>query len=91
MKLTTEGLLLREFDTADIGYELNPTYWGHGYATEAMRQLIVFAFDDLGLAELTARVVDTNAASLRVLERLGFGHAGRIWPQPTEYRLLRNS
>ena len=77
--------------TADIGYELNPTHWGQGYATEAMRQLIFFAFDDLCLAELTARVVDSNAASLRVLQRLGFMHARRIWPQRAECRLLRDS
>jgi [ribosomal protein S5]-alanine N-acetyltransferase len=84
--------------TADVGYELNPAHWGHGYATEAMRRMLGFAVDELQLTELTARVVDTNAASLRVLQRLGFTHSlslapgagrdGRIWPQRAEYRLL---
>lgn len=81
---------------ADIGYELNPDHWGQGYATEAVGRLVAFAFDEVGITELTARVVDTNERSLRVLERLGFsaplalsagaGKDGRMWPPRTEYR-----
>lgn len=79
--------------------ELNPNVWGRGYITEAMGGLLAFAFEDIGLADVTARVVDTNLASLRVLQRLGFSHAfdlapgegrdGRIWPHRAEYRLER--
>ena len=85
--------------TADIGYELNPEHWGHGYVTEALRRIVAFTFDEVGLDELTARTADTNARSMRVLERLGFSHAlslppgtgrdGRYWPQRSEYRLRR--
>ena len=84
---------------ADIGYELNPDRWGHGYATEAIGRIITFAFDEIGLDELAARSVDTNSRSIRVLERLGFSHPlpippgtgkdGRDWPQRSEYHLLR--
>lgn len=84
---------------ADVGYELNPVHWGQGYVTEAMGALLTFVFEDIALAEVNARVVDTNAASLRVLQRLGFSHAfdlppgegrdGQMWPQRAEYRLSR--
>ncbi len=34
---------------ADVGYELAPEHWGNGFATEAVRALIRFGFEDLGL------------------------------------------
>lgn len=84
---------------ADVGYELDPDYWGHGYATEALGAVVRFAFEDPGLAELWARAVSTNTRSHRVLERLGFrrtaeipagsGKDGRRWPERVEYRLRR--
>ena len=86
--------------TADVGYELNPEVWGRGYATEALRAMVEFAFADLGLSELNARSVDTNARSIRLLESLGFSHAlslspgrgrdGRFWPERSEYQLPRD-
>jgi RimJ/RimL family protein N-acetyltransferase len=58
----------------DLGYWLERPAWGHGYAQEAARAVIDFAFEDLGLAELTAGHAAENTASGRVLERLGFAH-----------------
>ena len=37
--------------SADIGYELNPDHWGHGYATEAVGRNVAFAFDEVGTAK----------------------------------------
>ena len=84
---------------ADIGYELNPDHWGHGYATEAVGRIITFAFGEIDLDELAARTVDTNSRSIRMLVRLGFSHPlsippgtgkdGRDWPQRSEYHLRR--
>jgi ribosomal-protein-alanine N-acetyltransferase len=56
---------------ADIGYELAPDEWGHGYATEAARAIVAFGFDTLGLHRIAASCVADNAASAHVLEKLG--------------------
>jgi RimJ/RimL family protein N-acetyltransferase len=56
---------------AEIGYELNPDFWGNGYATEAARAMLAFGFRDLNLQRVTAMCLAENRASARVLERLG--------------------
>ena len=61
---------------AEIGYWLGVPYWGQGYATEAARALIDFAFDDLDHEALQAGARVTNPASRRVLEKCGFQWIG---------------
>lgn len=61
---------------AEVGYVLNRQYWGKGLMLEAMQALIGHAFDDLGLHRLEADTDPENAASLRLLERLGFQREG---------------
>lgn len=56
---------------ANVGYELDPRHWGRGYATEAARAILSFGFDALGLHRVWAECVADNAASARVLEKLG--------------------
>jgi len=56
---------------AELGYELHPEYWGHGYATEATRTMLAFAFQTLRLQRVWAQCLAENTASVRVLERLG--------------------
>ena len=63
---------------ADLGYELDPDYWGQGYATEAARAMVAFGFQELGLQRLTSWCIADNAASARVLARLGFRPEGRL-------------
>ena len=57
---------------------MDPRYWGAGYATEAARALVNFGFQDLGLSRISSWCVAANAASARVLERLGFRQEGRL-------------
>jgi ribosomal-protein-alanine N-acetyltransferase len=61
---------------ADLGYRLLRDRWGRGYATEASAACIQYAFVDLDLPRLIARVVPQNTASVRVLEKLGFVRVG---------------
>lgn len=61
---------------AEIGYVLNRRYWGQGLMTEAMQALIRHAFDALDLHRLEADTDPANAASLRLLEKLGFRQEG---------------
>jgi RimJ/RimL family protein N-acetyltransferase len=65
--------------TADVevGWHLRPDRWGRGYATEAGRAMIAYAFEILRLPEVLAIVYKENAPSIRVCERLGMEHVGR--------------
>ncbi len=63
---------------ADVGYELGPQHWGKGYATEAVRALMRFGFDELGLHRVSSWCIADNASSARVLERLGMRQEGRL-------------
>lgn len=67
-----------ESQVADIGYELSPDYWGHGYASEAIGSLVAFGFERLGLRRVWARTTSDNKASRRVLEKLGMRLEGRM-------------
>jgi ribosomal-protein-alanine N-acetyltransferase len=63
---------------ANIGYELDPSHWGKGYATEASRLLLRFGFEDLGMHRIWSRVIAENLRSGRVLLRLGMRLEGRL-------------
>ena len=56
---------------ADLGWVLHPDHAGHGYATEAVRQLLRLCFEDLGLRRVTASCFADNTASSRLMERVG--------------------
>jgi RimJ/RimL family protein N-acetyltransferase len=56
---------------ADIGYEIAPDYWGHGYATEAARAIVQLGFATLQLKRIWAWCIADNVASARVLEKIG--------------------
>ncbi len=57
--------------SAEFGYWLGKPYWGRGYMTEAVRELVRFGFEDLGLERIHARVQAPNIASIRVIEKAG--------------------
>ena len=60
----------------EIGYWFGLPYWGHGYATEAARAVIDYAFTALGVSRLEAGARISNPASRRVLEKCGFQWTG---------------
>ena len=60
----------------EVGYWLGEAWWGRGFATEAVRRLVAFAFDELGQAELTSGHFQDNPASGRVLQKCGFRYSG---------------
>ena len=60
----------------DVGYWLGVKYWNKGYATEATRAVIDFAFTELGHDTLSAGARVTNPASRRILEKCGFQWTG---------------
>jgi RimJ/RimL family protein N-acetyltransferase len=56
---------------AELGWVLNPAHTGHGYATEAVRELLRYCFQDLGVHRVTANCFLDNDTSLRLTERVG--------------------
>jgi ribosomal-protein-alanine N-acetyltransferase len=59
-------------DEAVLGFYLAREFWGRGLATEAGSAFVDFGFDELKLTRIVAAVQVENAASIRVLEKLGF-------------------
>lgn len=56
----------------EIGWTFAEAHWGKGYASEAARAVIAYAFDMLALPVLYSQTSDSNAASTRMMHRLGF-------------------
>jgi [ribosomal protein S5]-alanine N-acetyltransferase len=63
-------------EAIELGYWIGKPYWGQGYASEAARRTIDFAFGELNLGGLVAGWFHDNPASGRVLEKLGFVRDG---------------
>jgi ribosomal-protein-alanine N-acetyltransferase len=55
----------------EVGWSVAPERWGEGFATEAAASSIAWGFDRIGLAEIVSFAMVENAASLRVMEKLG--------------------
>ncbi len=72
---------LDDLREVDVGYRFLPAYWGLGLATEACRPVIRHGFDALKLQSIIGLVSPENAASVRVLEKLGLTFSALI-----EYR-----
>ncbi|MEO1130093.1 MAG: GNAT family protein [Planctomycetota bacterium] len=82
-----------------LGYVLDVHHWGLGYATEAVRAVINHGFDMLGLERIEATHWGWNAASGRVLQKVGFRHEGVMrrrfkrlgeWQDEVCYGMLRS-
>jgi RimJ/RimL family protein N-acetyltransferase len=76
--LGTDGPVIGDFmlrrvgDTeAELGWALDPAHTGRGYATEAVRELIRYCFQDLGVRRVSANCFLGNEASWRLMERVG--------------------
>ena len=66
----------REHRLAEIGYSIRRDRWGLGLGSEAVATLITFGFECLGLRRIEADADPRNAASIRLLEKLGFVREG---------------
>jgi RimJ/RimL family protein N-acetyltransferase len=66
----------RWHDHGELDYWIGQPYWGQGYATEAVAVLIGYAFTGLALHRVHAYVFKRNAASSRVLQKLGLVYEG---------------
>ena len=74
-------LLLEEGPDLELGYRLAPEHWGKGLATECGRAWLEAAFSSFGLERVVAFAHPDNAASIRVMTKLGmrFARQGRFY------------
>ena len=75
-RIQLTGISRGPFENAFLGYFVAERHNGRGYATEALRQAVDFAFGNLGLHRVQAAVIPRNVASGRVLEKAGFREEG---------------
>ncbi|MGH2552749.1 MAG: GNAT family N-acetyltransferase [Chitinophagaceae bacterium] len=64
--------MLKEHYRAELGYVLNPEYWGKGIMKEAIRKVLEYGFATLEIHSVEARINPGNIASSAVLEATGF-------------------
>lgn len=78
---------------------IDADHWGNGYATDAVRTMIKYAWEVLDLHRITAAVGPENAASLAVVKRVGMTYEGRLrdhvftngdWRDSLLYSVLRD-
>lgn len=82
-----EITLSSDYRTGELGYAFAPWSWGKGYATEAARALVGFAFRVLRLDMIEAFVMVENSASAGVLAKIGMRCIGeRMMPAPARER-----
>lgn len=83
---------------AELGYWLGVPFWGHGYATEAAREILRYGFEMLALHRIFASHFKHNPASGRILKKIGMQYEGcqrehlRKWDQFVDsdlYGILR--
>ena len=83
------GLLKRDtLPDADIGFAFLPAYWGEGYAREAAEATLRYGFDAQRMPRIVAIVSPGNAASIRLLERLGFAFERALTDPPYDGKTL---
>ncbi len=93
-RLPEEENLLCKLPDVHLGFAFGKRFWGNGYATEACRELIRYAFCDLRLLRLLGGASGGNARSIRLHERLGYrleyhddAVAAVLWNPLTAYRV----
>jgi RimJ/RimL family protein N-acetyltransferase len=91
-------LVSREHRQGEIGYMLNPSHHGHGYATEGAARMLQLGFEWLELHRIVARLDARNDASARLAERLGMRREAHLrenefvkgeWVDELVYAILR--
>ena len=63
-------------NSGEIGYVINPAYWGRGIAVEAVNAVMEFGFESLKLNRIEAKFIEGNSASMRVMEKAGMQFEG---------------
>ena len=85
------GLLKREWlEDVDLGFALQPRFWGEGYAFEAASAVLAYAREQLGLRRIVAVTSLDNEPSIQLLAKLAFRfeRIARVTEEGPELRLF---
>lgn len=97
--VTLSNIVYGVFQSCHLGYRLDAEQVNRGYMTEAVRLMIDYAFNGLGLHRVEANIMPRNEASLQVVRKLGFYEEGKaikylkingIWEDHV-HMVIRNS
>ncbi|WP_164491662.1 GNAT family N-acetyltransferase [Staphylospora marina] len=75
-RISLSNVVRGAWENCTIGYYIDHSMQGKGYATEAVKEAVRFAFAEAGLHRVQAAVMPWNLASIRVLEKAGFRFEG---------------
>jgi RimJ/RimL family protein N-acetyltransferase len=73
--------------TAEITYDIHPSYWGQGIASACCAAAVAWGFGERGFVRIQGTTLEPNAASQRVLQKCGFALEGKL----RNYRMVRGS
>lgn len=76
---------LEDSNEIDIGYRFVKSAWGRGIATETALSCLSYGFNQLHFSSITASVLPTNMASVRVLEKIGMKQIGILTEDGENY------
>ncbi|NMA50894.1 MAG: GNAT family N-acetyltransferase [Mollicutes bacterium] len=65
-------------NTVEIGYAYGSLWWNKGYATEALRAVINYLFEETPVETIYAQFIPTNIGSGKVMEKVGMKHEGTL-------------
>lgn len=86
--LDTDQMEASVYPACELGWIFNRAFWGKGYCTEAALKIKQFALETLGVKKLVAHCDTRNAASRRVMEKLGmhliWDDGPRVYPNTGE-------
>lgn len=80
-----------EHRNAVLGYVINRAYWGNGYATEAVNELLKYGFNILQLHRIEAHCDIDNLASEKVMKKLGMSFEGLLRQNQYTKRTFRDT
>ena len=98
--ISISNILWGAFLSCFLGYKLDKDFTNKGYMTEGIEEVISICFNDYKLHRIEANIIPRNAASIRVVEKLGFEYEGTskkyleingVWEDHHHYVLLNES
>lgn len=72
-----------KYKNAEVWFKLDSKFWNKGYATESLKRIIAFGFNDLNLHRIEAGCAVANTGSIQVLEKVGMlreAHTRKLLP-----------
>ena len=72
LKLNGHTDMTAKNDECELGYWLGKPFWGQGLMPEAVREMLRYAFEDIGMSKVWCGYYEGNSKSKRVQEKIGF-------------------